>query len=55
MDNVRDVKLEEEERASEGTESGMIRGFLGVRIFDSEIFLESKIWQVFFWGGGLIN
>ena len=29
--------------------TGMIEGFLGFEIFDSGIFLGSKIWQVFFW------
>ena len=29
--------------------TGMIEGFLGFEIFDSGIFLGTKIWQVFFW------
>ena len=30
---------------------GWSKNFLGFEIFDSEIFLGRKIWQVFLWGG----
>ena len=29
--------------------TGVIEGFWGFEIFDSGIFLGTKIWQVFFW------
>ena len=29
--------------------TGMMEGFFGFEIFDSGIFLGTKIWQVFFW------
>ena len=29
--------------------TGLMEGFFGFEIFDSAIFLGTKIWQVFFW------
>ena len=29
--------------------TGMIEGFFGFEILNSEIFLDRKIWEVFFW------